>query len=180
MPKADLILLAMEQSPTLALLEKALRAGGYDVALAKDAAGLDKALQETTPTLLLITEKLDNQSGLDLARKILGRFPTLPVIFFATNHDPMMVLEAIKAGLSDYIYPPLKIDDIVHAIQHSQKRAQQMGDWVRHEVRHTTASLEKRVSELDRMLKISQSITASLDLDSVLTNVVSAAVELTG
>jgi two-component system NtrC family sensor kinase len=91
-----------------------------------------------------------------------------------------MVLEAIKAGLSDYIYPPLKIDDIVRAIQHSQKRAQQMGDWVRHEVRHTTASLEKRVSELDRMLKVSRSITASLDLDSVLTNVVSAAVELTG
>jgi two-component system, OmpR family, phosphate regulon sensor histidine kinase PhoR len=180
MPKADLILLAMEQSPTLALLDKALRAGGYDVAIAKDAESLDKALQETSPTLLLITEKLGIQSGLDLARKVLGRFPTLPIIFYATSHDPMMVLDAIKAGLSDYIYPPLKIDDIVRAIQHSQKRAQQMGDWVRYEVRHTTASLEKRVSELDRMLKVSQSITASLDLDGVLTNVVSAAVELTG
>jgi two-component system NtrC family sensor kinase len=180
MPKADLILLAMEQSPTLALLDKALRAGGYDVAIAKDSESLDKALQETSPTLLLITEKLGIQSGLDLARRVLGRFPTLPIIFYATSHDPMMVLDAIRAGLSDYVYPPLKIDDIVRAIQHSQKRAQQMGDWVRHEVRHTTASLEKRVTELDRMLRVSQSITASLDLDSVLTNVVSAAVELTG
>jgi DNA-binding response OmpR family regulator len=64
MPKANLILLAMEQSPTLELLDKALRAGGYDVAVAKNPEALDKTLQETTPTLLLITEKLGNKSGL--------------------------------------------------------------------------------------------------------------------
>jgi two-component system NtrC family sensor kinase len=180
MPEPDLILLAMEQSPTLELLDKALRAGGYDVAVAKKPDTLDKALQETTPTLLLITEKFGNKSGLDLAKEILERFPTLPIVLYANSHDPLMVLEAIRTGLSDYICPPLKIDDIVHAIQHSQKRAQLMGDWVRHEVRHSTASLEQRVSELDTMLKVSRSITASLDLDSVLTNVVSAAVELTG
>ena len=179
MPKANLILLAVEHSPTLELLNKALRAGGYDVAVAKNPEALDKALQETTPSLLLITEKLGNKSGLDLAKAILERFPTLPIVLYATSHDPTMVLDAVRTGLSDYIYPPLKIDDIVHTIQHSQKRAQLMGDWVRHEVRRTTASLEQRVSELDTMLKVSQSITASLDLDSVLTNVVSAAVELT-
>ena len=180
MPKTNSILLAMEQSPTLELLDKALRAGGYDVAVAKNPETLDKALQETTPTLLLITEKLGNKSGLNLAKTILERFPTLPIILYAASHDPMMVLESIKIGLSDYIYHPLKIDNIVHAIQRSQKRAQLMGDWVRLEVRRTTASLEQRVSELDSMLKVSRSITASLDLDSVLTNVVSAAVELTG
>ncbi len=180
MPATKLILLAMEQSPTLELLDKALRAGGYEVAVAKSPEALDKALQETTPTLLLITEKLVNKSGLDLAKTILGRFPTLPIVFYATAHDPMMVLQAIKVGVSDYLYPPLKIDSIVQAIQQSQKRAELTGDWVRHEVRHTTSSLEKRVNELDALLKISQSIAASLDLDSVLTNVVSAAVESTG
>jgi two-component system NtrC family sensor kinase len=179
MPKANLILLAMEQSPTLVLLDKALRAGGYDLAVAKNPESLDKTLQETNPALLLITEKLGHQSGLDLAKVILERFPTLPVIFYAASHDPMMVLEAIKIGISDYIYPPLKIDAIVHAIEHSQARAQLTGDWVRHEVRRTTASLEQRVSEMDTMVKLSRSITASLDLDKVLTNVVSAAVELT-
>jgi two-component system, OmpR family, phosphate regulon sensor histidine kinase PhoR len=180
MPKANLILLAMEQSPTLELLDRALRAGGYDVAVAKNPETLDKALQETSLSLLLITEKLGNKSGLDLAKTVLERFPTLPIVLYATSHDPMTVLEAIKTGLSDYIYPPLKIDDIVRAVEHSQKRANLMGDWVRHEVRRTTASLERRVSELDTMVKVSQSITASLDLDSVLTQVVSTAVELTG
>jgi two-component system phosphate regulon sensor histidine kinase PhoR len=179
MPKANLILLAMEQSPTLDLLEKALRGGGYNVAVAKNPDNLEKTLGETTPTLLLITEKLGNKAGLELVKATLERFPTLPIILYAASHDPQQVLQAMKLGVSDYIYPPLRINDIVQAIQHSQKRAEQMGDWVRLEVRRTTASLTQRVDELDSMVKLSRSITASLDLDSVLSNVVSSAVELT-
>lgn len=180
MAKTDLILLAMEPSSTLDLLERALHAGGYEVVIAKNPPLLDKALQETIPTLLVIAEKLVDKSGLDLAKAILERFPTLPIILYAVSHDPQAALQAIRAGLSDYIFPPLKIDDIVQAIQHSQKRADQMGDWVRHEVRRSTASLEERVREMDTLVKLSRSITSSLDLDSVLTSVVTSAVELTG
>lgn len=177
MAKTDLILLAMEPSSTLDLLERALHAGGYEVVIAKNPPLLDKALQETIPTLLVIAEKLVDKSGLDLAKAILERFPTLPIILYAVSHDPQAALQAIRAGLSDYIFPPLKIDDIVQAIQHSQKRADQMGDWVRHEVRRSTASLEERVREMDTLVKLSRSITSSLDLDSVLTSVVTSAVE---
>jgi two-component system NtrC family sensor kinase len=55
-----------------------------------------------------------------------------------------------------------------------------MGDWVRREVRHTTASLEQRVNVMETLVKIGHSVTGTLDLDSVLTNVVTSAVELTG
>ena len=180
MPKTDLILLAMEQSSTLDLLERALRAGNYDLAVAKTPLALEKTLLETIPSLLVISEKLGDKSGLDLAKATLERFPTLPVILYAFSHDPKVALEAMRAGLSDYIFPPLKIDDIVRAIQHSQKRAQHMGDWVRREVRRSTASLEERVNELDVLVKLSRTITGSLNLDSVLTSIVTSAVELTG
>jgi two-component system NtrC family sensor kinase len=180
MPQMDLILLAMEESPTLGLLERALRAGGYAVAMAKDTGTLDKALMETRPTLVVITESLGGKHGLDLAASMLERFPTMPVILFATRDDPVMVKRALKLGLSDYLHPPLKIDDIVNAIRRSQKRAEQTGDWVRREVRRTTASLEQRVNEMDTLVKLGGSITASLELDKVLTSVVTAAVELTG
>ena len=48
----------MEESPTLNLLERALHASGYVVSIVKDAAALDHALLETSPTLVLITEQL--------------------------------------------------------------------------------------------------------------------------
>ncbi len=180
MPKTDLILLAMEESPTLGLLERALHAGNYSVALAKDPATLDKALMETTPSLVLVTEKLGNRNGIDMCTSMLERFPTLPVILFANSDNPALVKRAIKIGVSDFLHPPLRIDDIVNAIKHSQKRAEQTGDWVRREIRRTTASLEKKINETETLAKLGHSITSSLDIDSVLTNVVTAAVELTG
>lgn len=180
MAKQELILLAMEETPTLGLLDKALRASGYEIALAKDALSLDKALMETSPRLVVITDQLNGKPGLTLSIGILERFPTLPIVLFASHDDPQLVKKALKAGLSDVINPPLRIDEIVEAIKHSQKRAEHMGDWVRREVRRTTASLEQRVTELETLVKLGHSITGSLDLDSVLTSVVTAAVELTG
>ena len=180
MPPMDLILLAMEETPTLGLLERALRAGGYAVAVAKDPEALEKVLFETIPTLVVITEFLGGKKGMDLAGKVLERFPTMPVIFFANSDNPVLIKQALKMGLSDYLHPPLKIDDIVNSIKRSQKRAEQMGDWVRREVRRTTASLEQRVDEMDTLVNLGRSITSTLDLDNVLTSVVTAAVELTG
>ncbi|GAB4488101.1 MAG: response regulator [Anaerolineales bacterium] len=176
----DLILLAMEETPTLGLLERALRAGGYAVAVAKDPQALEKVLFETIPTLVVITETLGSKKGMDLAGKVLERFPTMPVIFFANSDNPLLIKQALKMGLSDYLHPPLKIDDIVNSIKRSQKRAEQMGDWVRREIRRTTASLEQRVDEMGTLVNLGRSITSTLDLDSVLTSVVTAAVELTG
>ena len=180
MQKKELILLAMEESQTLSLLERALHASGYDVTGVKDANNLDKILSDTAPGLLLITENFGTKSGLSLSAKILERFPTLPIVLYASHDDPQLVKKALKAGLTDVINPPLRIDEIVAAIKHSQKRAQAMGDWVRREVRRSTTSLEQRVNELETLVKLGHSITSSLELDSVLTNVVTAAVELTG
>jgi two-component system NtrC family sensor kinase len=180
MSKTEIILLAMEESPTMGLLERALHASGYGTASAKDADSLGKSLMETSPVLLLITEQLAGKAGLEIAIGILERFPTLPIILFASHDDSQLVKKALKSGLSDVISPPLRIDEIVQAVKHSQKRAEAIGDWVRREVRRSTTSLEQRVNELETLVKLGHSITGSLDLDSVLTSVVTAAVELTG
>ena len=180
MPKPDLILLAMEASPTVDLLERALRSAQYDVFSVRTANGLKKALIELRPVLLLVADKLGEDKGMDLAINALDQFPTLPIIYYASTFDPQLMLQAMRAGLSDYIYPPLKIDEVVQAVKRSQTRARQTGDWVRREVRRSTASLESRVNEMDILLNLSQAITSSLELDKVLTRVVSAAVELTG
>lgn len=180
MAQMDLILLAMEETPTLGLLERALRAGGFAVAVAKEPAALEKIFFETIPSLIVITETLGGKDGMKLAGQMLERFPTMPVIFFANSENPALVKQALKMGLSDYLHPPLKIDDIVNSIKRSQKRASLMGDWVRKEVRRTTASLEQQLDEMNTLVKLGRAITSTLDLDSVLTSVVTAAVELTG
>ncbi len=179
MSKPDLILLALDESPTLHLMERALHAAGYLTAIAREHAALDKALQENTPALVLLSETLDGERGTQLVEEILGRFPTLPILFLAAQNSAALMQEALQAGISGYLQPPLHTQDIVDAVKSSLKRAHYMGDWVRREVKRTTASLEKRVNELETLVKLGRDITGTLDLDTVLNNVVTAAVKLT-
>ena len=54
--------------------------------------------------------------------------------------------------MSGYLYPPLKMEDIVDEVQRSLARARQLGDWLRREVKRTTSSLAEKVdlSESER------------------------------
>lgn len=180
MPKAEQVVLALDPSPARDLLERALRASGYVLALSQDQAALEKTLNESSPALVLIGEQLAEKSGLKIASQVLERFPTLPVIMFADRASPDLAITALKTGLSDVLFPPVRIDEIVKSITQSKQRANRMGDWVRREVKHTTTTLEKRIDELETLVKISHTITGTLELDRVLSGVVSAAVDLTG
>jgi PAS domain S-box-containing protein len=152
MAKPDLILLALNESPVLQLMERALRAAGYEVALVHDRRGLDKTLLESTPALTMVAETFAGEAGLALAEEILDRFPTLPVLLYAEQDTSGIAKSVLRAGLSGYIFPPLRTDDIVETVTRSLARARHLGDWVRREVKRTTSSLEKKakLSESER------------------------------
>jgi len=57
MTQRDLILLALDDSQILSLMERALQAVDYEVAIAHDSEGLEKILDESSPALLLIAER---------------------------------------------------------------------------------------------------------------------------
>lgn len=162
MPDRDLILLALKPSPVLGLMERALRAVGYDVAVVHDHNGLLKSLDESSPALLLIGDDFDGRNGVEIAESQLERFPTLPVLLFAEKDTTGTVKAVLKAGLSGYLYPPLKTDDIVGAVKRSLARARHLGDWIRREVGRTTSSLEKRAQISEHERSRLESIFASI------------------
>src|SRR5512140_618578 len=163
MADRDMILLALDESPTLALMERALRAVDYDVAIVHAHAGLVKALDESSPALLLIGETFDGRNGIQVSEAQLERFPTLPILLFAERDTAGTAKAVLKAGLGGYLCPPLRTDDIVDAARRSLARARHLGDWIRREVRLTTSSLEKRaqISESEKFQL--ESIFASIE-----------------
>ncbi len=152
MAKQDLILLALDPAPILDLMDRALRAAGYEVARASDRSGLDKSVQEAIPALLIVGEKFSNSDGLSVSKDMLERFPTLPIILYTDKDSSDLAKAALKTGMSGYLYPPLKIDDIVDEVQKSLARGRRLGDWLRREVRRTTSSLAEKaqISEAER------------------------------
>lgn len=144
MPKPDLILLALEESSILNLMDRVLRAVNYETAVAKDLQALGKILKESFPSLLLIGEKFNGQDGLKIAKELQEHFPTLPFLIYVENLKPDLMKGIFTLGLGGFLSPPLRTDDIVDAVENSLKNAHRVGDWLRKEVKRTTASLQKR------------------------------------
>ncbi len=175
----ELILLALDESSTLSLFSRAFEAVGYKTIIAHNRSGIEKVMRESRPDALLLGIRLDGEQGIKITEKLLTQYPTLPIIFLADKKSPELISKALRAGISAYLEPPLKTDEIIDAVQSSLKRARRIGDWVRKEITGTTASLEKRVSELEVLLTIGRNLTSTLELDNVLKSVLSAAVKLT-
>ncbi len=150
MPKNDLVLLAIDDAEILQLFQRALAAGTYGAAVARDRAALDKALQESSPALVIISQMFDKTDELDIAAHLLERFPTLPIVLFFQQDSPEALKRAMKVGVSDCLFAPLRIDDITHSVENSIKHANRIGDWTRREVKRNTASLTMRVNELQK------------------------------
>ena len=151
MPKLDLVLIALEASTTSKLMERALRVK-YETAIANDLKSLNRLLQEVTPALLLVGERFDGQDSLQIAEEVLERFPTLPFLIYTEKARPELIKSIFRLGITGYLAPPLKTDDIVDVVESSLKHAHRIGDWLRREVRRTTSSLKKRaqISETER------------------------------
>src|SRR5574342_432533 len=152
MPKRDLVLLALDDPTILQLMQRALKAASYETAAASDRTVLNKIIQETVPALIMLGEKFDDLPGVKLAREILERFPTMPILLYAERESLLLYKEVVQAGLSGCLYPPLRNDDITGSVERSLQRARNLGDWLRREVKRTTASLERRatLSESER------------------------------
>ena len=152
MSKQTLLLLALTPSSSLSVMEKTLAAVGYKLLIAGDNEELNKHMQDASPDLVILNVNFAGNDGFKIASNLLERFPTLPIILYTNAHTADTAHSALKVGVSGYIYPPMKMGDIVEEVQKSLSRARRIGDWMRGEVRRTTASLQERakISEAEK------------------------------
>jgi DNA-binding response OmpR family regulator len=154
MPKRDLVLLALDDPTILQLMQRALRAASYETAAASDRTALGRIIQETVPALIMLGEQFDRLPGVKQAREILDRFPTMPILIYAERESLLLYKEIVQAGLSGCLYPPLRNDDITGSVERSLHRARNLGDWLRREVKRTTARRPCHLSESDQTLRV--------------------------
>ena len=162
MPKSELILLALDPGAVLQLMERALKAAGYRVGVVQDRKGLDATLEESVPALVMLGETFYGQEAFVLSAELLELYPTLPILLFVQKDKPGTAAAVLNAGLSGYLFPPLHTADVVEAVNRCLKRARRLGDWLRREIKRTTASLAEKA-------KISESERAKLE--AILSNI---------
>jgi PAS domain S-box-containing protein len=169
------------------LLERnILRPAGYDVTYVRDRGTATMLTKPKPPDLVIIGDQVvDNNNdllvdGLELAADLLERFPALPVILFTDQNTEDRAVSALRLGVADYLQPPLRSNELIQSVRRALQRSQRLRDWVGLAAKRDTKSLQQRVNGLEALQRVGRTVTALLDLDSVLTAVVDAAVELTG
>jgi two-component system phosphate regulon sensor histidine kinase PhoR len=175
----ELILVAEDSSDIRQFLEDiVLKPAGYRVQSVGDGMSALTLARELHPDLVITDQHMPSLGGLDLLRRLRADLPHLPIILITSEGSEDLVAQALQAGVSDYLTKPFEGDRMLAAIGRALAEARR-GQALQ-EAQKVTARLERRLSDLEALSLIGRTVTASLDLDQVLTTVVEAAVRLTG
>ncbi len=161
------------------MLDRILKALGYPTAVFQDWATANEQFRVVTPSLIILGEKTKDGDGLETAKELNLQLPATPILMLFTKESPDLVKQAMRLGMTHYLHLPLKVEDIVTAVQDSLLQAKRRREWTVLQIRRSTTSLQHRIDELEALTRLGKSIINSLDTDGVLTAIVDAAVSLT-
>jgi two-component system chemotaxis response regulator CheY len=112
------ILLADDSSAMRALLARYLAEIGLTDM--DHAANGEEALAMTLRTpygLILLDCNMPKKSGIDVLTVVRARGNKVPVIMVTTETEKTRVLEAIKAGVNDYLFKPFVKETLIAKVQ---------------------------------------------------------------
>ena len=175
------VLLMISDAMTSNLLERGLQGAGFEALLP------DKAVWSGAQTALLPANRQPDVALVDEAALSLGVLknfvnanPQVPLVLFTAEITQPVLLQAMRLGVVGVLTPPVRYEALVNALRAALERREAIRNWALEESRRKTHTLQTQIDELKTLLKVGQALTSELNLEAVLTAVVSAAVEFTG
>ena len=101
-------ILLVDDSRTIRNIQKNVLKGlGYEeVREAGDGLEALEQLGVELPDLMLVDWNMPNMDGITLIKKVRETNTTLPIIMVTTENEKTRVIEAIKAGVNNYVVKP--------------------------------------------------------------------------
>ncbi|MGB2985787.1 MAG: response regulator [Phycisphaerae bacterium] len=93
-----------------------------DVAEAADGVEALEMFSEQVPDLMLVDWNMPNMDGITLVRKIREINKTVPLIMCTTEAEKARVLEAVKAGVNNYIVKPFTVESLGEKIEQTMSK----------------------------------------------------------
>ena len=118
-------IMLVDDSRTIRNIQKnVLKQLGYtDVVEAEDGVQALAKFKEETPDLMLVDWNMPNMDGITLVRKIREINQTVPLIMCTTEAEKTRVLEAIKAGVNNYVVKPFTVESLGEKINQTMAKA---------------------------------------------------------
>ncbi len=117
-------ILLVDDSRTIRNIQKStLRSLGHeDILEASDGVEALKIKAETPPDLMLVDWNMPNMDGITLIRKIRETDKTTPIIMCTTEAEKSRILEAVKAGVNNYVVKPFTAETLSERIEQTMAK----------------------------------------------------------
>lgn len=111
-------ILLVDDSRTIRNIQKNVLAqlGYKDIMEAADGVEALKLIAETRPDMALVDWNMPNMDGITLVRKIRETDRQLPLIMVTTEAEKRRVIEAIQAGVNNYVVKPFTAETLAEKI----------------------------------------------------------------
>lgn len=117
-------ILLVDDSRTIRNIQKNVlkQLGHGDVTEAEDGVLALAQFQKQVPDLMLVDWNMPNMDGITLVRKIREINKTVPIIMCTTESEKSRVLEAIKAGVNNYVVKPFTVESLGEKINQTMSK----------------------------------------------------------
>jgi len=118
-------ILLVDDSRTIRNIQKNVfkQIGHTDITEAADGVEALQRIGEARPDLVLIDWNMPNMDGITLVRKIRATDKGLVLIMCTTEAEKSRVLEAIKAGVNNYVVKPFTSDTLAEKVTTTMSKA---------------------------------------------------------
>jgi putative two-component system response regulator len=133
------VLVAEDQAPNRALLERILRSGGHTrVSFATDGQEAVDRFAEEQPDLLLLDLNMPRLNGFDVLERLGAVTDAVPVVVLTADANQEARLQALRLGARDFVTKPFdRLEVLLRVRNHLQTRGltRRLADDM-HEARH--------------------------------------------
>ncbi len=158
----DGFILVVDDDPSICdTLATMLQFKGYKTAVARNGRDALVAARESPPDLVLLDMMMPGMDGLAVCRALFEdpQLAGVRVLMLTARSGRQDVISCLEAGASDYVTKPFFIDELVARIR-------------------TNLEVKRYHDDLAAMLRISQAVSSSLDIEKVLFTIVSELAEV--
>ena len=149
-------ILVVDDDPSICdTLTTMLEFKGYETRVAHNGREALELAREEHPDLVLLDIMMPEMDGLTVCREMKQdpAFRDVRILMLTARDGRQDVVQALEAGASDYVTKPFFIDELVARIR-------------------TNLEVKRYHDDLTAMLRITQAVSSSLDIDKVLYTIV--------
>lgn len=107
------VLVVEDDAPVRRMLERTLRAEGYEVRSASDGGGALAAVERRVPDVLVLDLGLPGLDGLAVCRRVRRKGLAVPILLLTARDAVQDRVAGLDAGADDYLVKPFAPEELV-------------------------------------------------------------------